>query len=217
MCVLRRSFCIRLLNFRRYTTISKEALINEEIRAKEVRLIDRDGNQVGIVPIREAMAMAAEANLDLVNISPNAAPPVCKIMDYGKFRYDQQKKDKEAKKKQKTMEVKEMRLGIFTEAHDLETKAVLVSKFLNGGDNVKISMRFRGREMGYVDKGRETMLKFCEQVKEFGTIEKQPVLEGRNMSMTIAPKSAKEKEKAAKAKAKAEAEARAAAESADKE
>ncbi len=216
MCVLRRSFCIRLLNFRRYTTISKEALINEEIRAKEVRLIDRDGNQVGIVPIREAMAMAAEANLDLVNISPNAAPPVCKIMDYGKFRYDQQKKDKEAKKKQKTMEVKEMRLGIFTEAHDLETKAVLVSKFLNGGDKVKISMRFRGREMGYVEKGRETMLKFCEQVAEFGTIEKQPVLEGRNMSMTIAPKSEKEKEKAAKAKAKAEAEARAAAEAADK-
>ena len=199
MCVLRRSFCIRLLNFRRYTTISKEALINEEIRAKEVRLIDRDGNQVGIVPIREAMAMAAEANLDLVNISPNAAPPVCKIMDYGKFRYDQQKKDKEAKKKQKTMEVKEMRLGIFTEAHDLETKAVLVSKFLNGGDKVKISMRFRGRGMGYVSKGRENMLKFCDMVKDLGRIEKQPILEGRNMSMIIAPKTEKEKEKEAKA------------------
>ena len=214
MC-FRRSFCIRVFYFRRYTAISKEALINEEIRAKEVRLIDKDGNQVGIVSIREAMAQAAEANLDLVNISPNAAPPVCKIMDYGKFRYDQQKKDKEAKKKQKTMEVKEMRLGIFTEAHDLETKAVLVSKFLNGGDKVKISMRFRGREMGYVEKGKETMLRFCEKVSEFGTIEKQPVLEGRNMSMTIAPKSEKEKEKAAKAKAKAEAEARAAAEAAD--
>ena len=114
--------------------ISKESLINEEIRAKEVRLIDAEGTQVGIVPIAEALAKAAEANMDLVNISPNAAPPVCRIMDYGKFRYEQQKKEKEARKKQKTMEVKEMRLGIFTEEHDLETKAKLVSKFLEGGD-----------------------------------------------------------------------------------
>ena len=180
-------------------TISKEALINEEIRAKEVRLIDAEGNQVGIVSIQEAMAKAAEAEMDLVNISPNAAPPVCRIMDYGKYRYDQQKKEKEARKRQKTTEVKEMRLGIFTEEHDLDTKATLVSKFLAGGDKVKISMRFRGREMGYVNKGRETMLQFCELVKDFGNIEKQPVLEGRNMSMVIAPKSEKEKQKAEKA------------------
>ena len=179
--------------------ISKEALINEEIRAKEVRLLDADGQQIGIVSLQEALAKAAEVNLDLVNISPNAAPPVCRIMDYGKYRYDQQKKEKDAKKKQKTMEVKEMRLGIFTEAHDLETKATLVSKFLAGGDKVKISMRFRGREMGYVNKGEETMLEFSKMVAEFGNIEKKPVLEGRNMSMTIAPKTAKEKEKAAKA------------------
>ena len=164
-----------------------------------MRLIDSQGNQLGIVSIQEALAKAEESNMDLVNISPNAAPPVCKIMDYGKYRYDQQKKDKEAKKKQKTMEMKEMRLGIFTEAHDIETKANNVAKFLSGGDKVKISMRFRGREMGYVDKGRETMLKFCEKLSEVGTIEKQPVLEGRNMSMVIAPKSEKEKEKAAKA------------------
>ena len=180
-------------------TISKEALINEEIRAKEVRLIDADGNQVGIVSIQEAMEKAHEADMDLVNISPNAAPPVCRIMDYGKYRYDQQKKEKEARKRQKTTEVKEMRLGIFTEEHDLDTKATLVSKFLAGGDKVKISMRFRGREMGYVNKGRETMLAFCDMVKEYGNIEKQPVLEGRNMSMVIAPKSEKEKQKAAKA------------------
>ncbi len=180
-------------------TISKEALINEEIRAKEVRLIDADGTQIGIVSIQEAMAKAHEADLDLVNISPNAAPPVCRIMDYGKFRYDQQKKEKEARKKQKTTDVKEMRLGIFTEEHDLDTKAKLVAKFLEGGDKVKISMRFRGREMGYVNKGRETMLEFVAMVKDYGNIEKQPVLEGRNMSMVIAPKSEKEKQKAAKA------------------
>lgn len=181
-------------------TISKESLINEEIRAKEVRLLDVDGTQVGIVPIKEALEKAAEANLDLVNISPNAAPPVCRIMDYGKFRYEQQKKEKEARKKQKTMEVKEMRLGIFTEEHDLDTKAKLVSKFLEGGDKVKISMRFRGREMGYVEKGKTTMLEFGKLFTEVGNIEKEPKLEGRNMSMIIGPKSEKEKEKIAKAK-----------------
>ena len=196
-------------------TISKEALINEEIRAKEVRLIDAEGNQVGIVSIQEAMAAAHEAELDLVNISPNAAPPVCRIMDYGKYRYDQQKREKEARKKQKTTEVKEMRLGIFTEDHDLDTKAKLVAKFLAGGDKVKISMRFRGREMGYVNKGRETMLDFCAMVKDYGNIEKQPVLEGRNMSMVIAPKSEKEKQKAAKAARQAAEAAARAAEPAD--
>jgi len=199
-----------LFYFPEVTTISKEALINEEIRAKEVRLIDQNGEQLGIVSIQEAMAKAAEANLDLVNISPNAAPPVCRIMDYGKFRYEQQKKDKEAKKKQKTTELKEMRLGIFIEEHDIDTKAKTVSKFLDDGDKVKISMRFRGREMGYVNKGKETMLSFYSRLSDHGKIEKQPVLEGRNMSMVIAPFS--EKEKAARAKA-----AKAAAEQAQSE
>ncbi|MCQ2552517.1 MAG: translation initiation factor IF-3 [Clostridia bacterium] len=187
--------------FSEVKAISKEALINEQIRAKEVRLLDEEGNQLGVVSIKEALEKAEEANLDLVNISPNAAPPVCRIMDYGKYRYEQQKREKEAKKKQKTMEVKEMRLGIFTEDHDLETKATLVAKFLAGGDKVKIGMRFRGREMGYVEKGKETMLAFCKRVEEFGTVEKAPVLEGRNLTVTIAPKSEKEKQKAAKAKA----------------
>ena len=187
---------------RRCNTISKENLINEEIRAKEVRLIDSEGNQLGVVGIQEARAMAEELNLDLVNISPNAAPPVCKIMDYGKFRYEQQKKDKEARKKQKVVEVKEIRLGIFTEEHDLTTKATNAFKFLAAGDKVKISMRFRGREMGYISKGRETMLKFCEMVSEMGVIEKNPILEGRNMSMTLAPKSEKDREKELKEKEK---------------
>ena len=180
-------------------TISKEALVNEQIRAKEVRLIDADGNQVGIVSLKEALEAAHEAGLDLINISPNAAPPVCRIADYGKYRYDQQKRQKEAKKKQSTMEVKEMRLGIFTEDHDLETKAKLVSKCLDGGDKVKVSMRFRGREMGYTAKGEETMNQFASMVSESGKIEKKPVLEGRNMSMVLAPITAKEREKAAKA------------------
>ena len=196
---MRRAFAPLFSLLTEDKTISKEALINEEIRAKEVRLIDAEGNQLGIVSIQEAMAKAHEAELDLVNISPNAAPPVCRIMDYGKYRYDQQKREKEARKKQKTTEVKEMRLGIFTEEHDLDTKATLVSKFLAGGDKVKISMRFRGREMGHVAKGKETMMAFAELVKDFGNIEKQPILEGRNMSMIMAPKSEKEKQKAAKA------------------
>ena len=202
----RRSLCTRFFLFLEDKTISKEALVNEQIRAKEVRLIDADGNQVGIVSIKEAMQAAADAGLDLINISPNAAPPVCRIMDYGKYRYDQQKKEKDAKKKQKTMEVKEMRLGIFTEAHDLETKATLVSKFLAGGDKVKISMRFRGREMGYVEKGKETMIKFCQMVSADGNMEREPKLEGRNMSVTIAPKSEKERQKAEKAAKAAAAE-----------
>lgn len=165
-----------------------------------MRLIDAEGNQLGVVPIQEALEKASEANLDLVNISPNAAPPVCRIMDYGKYRYEQQKKDKEARKRQKTVEVKEMRLGIFTEEHDLETKAKLVAKFLDGGDKVKISMRFRGREMGHVNQGRETMLAFARLFSELGNMEKDPKLEGRNMSMIIAPKSEREREKMAKAK-----------------
>ena len=155
---------------------------------------------IGIVSRDEALAKAAELNLDLVNISPNAAPPVCRIMDYGKFRYEQQKRDKEARKKQKTMEIKEIRLGIFTESNDLNTKAVTAAKFLQGGDKVKVNMRFRGREMGYVDKGREAMLKFADMLKDYGKLEKNPQLEGRNMSLTITPYSEKEKEKAAKAK-----------------
>lgn len=155
---------------------------------------------LGIVSRDEALAKAAEANLDLVNISPNAAPPVCKIMDFGKYRYEQQKRDKEAKKKQKNMEVKEVRLGIFTDVGDLKTKAVTATKFLQGGDKVKVNMRFRGREMGYVEKGKEVMLNFAEMLKEYGNLEKHPQLEGRNMSLTINPLTEKEKEKAAKAK-----------------
>lgn len=154
---------------------------------------------LGIVSRDEALAKAAEANLDLVNISPNAAPPVCKIMDFGKYRYEQQKRDKEAKKNQKTVDVKEIRLGIFTDIGDLKTKVITATKFLEAGDKVKVNMRFRGREMGYIDKGKAAMLHFVDMLSEHGTLEKNPQLEGRNMSLTINPKTEKEKEKAAKA------------------
>ena len=193
------NYASALFIYSEVVAISKQNLINEEIRAREVRLIAADGTQVGIVPIKEALALAAEANLDLVNISPNAAPPVCKMMDYGKYRYDQQKREKEARKKQKVMELKEVRLGVFIEEHDLATKAKLANKFLEAGDKVKVNMRFRGREMGYVDKGKETMLGFAAEFAQIGNIERAPTLEGRNLSMIIAPKTEREKEKLAKA------------------
>ncbi len=174
--------------------------VNEMIRVPQVLVISEKGDKLGVMSPQEALARARAVDLDLVEMAPQERPPVCRIMDYGKFRYEQQKKEKEARKKQKTMEVKEMRLGIFTEEHDLETKAKLVSKFLEGGDKVKISMRFRGREMGYVEKGKTTMLEFGKLFTEVGNIEKEPKLEGRNMSMIIGPKSEKEKEKIAKAK-----------------
>ena len=168
--------------------ISKESLINEEIRAKEVRLIDAEGTQVGIVPIQEALAKAAEANLDLVNISPNAAPPVCRIMDYGKYRYEQQKKEKTAKKNQHVTEIKEIRLSASIEDHDVQVKAKTAMKFLQDGDKVKVSLRFRGRERDYTQLGFDAMAKFADMVSEYGVIEKPAKMEGRRMNMFLAPK-----------------------------
>ena len=134
--------------------------INEQIRDKEVRLIGEDGEQIGIVSVKEAMQMAREADLDLVKISPNAKPPVCKIIDYGKFRYEQMRKDKEAKKKQKVMETKEVRLSPNIDVNDLNTKANQARKFLGKGDKVKVSLRFRGREMAHVNVGKEILDSF---------------------------------------------------------
>ena len=177
---------------RRCKTISKDNLINEEIRAREVRLIASDGTQLGVVSIEEAMEKANEAKLDLVNISPNAKPPVCKLLDYGKYRYEQQKKEKEAKKKQKSYQVKEVRLGIFTEEHDLTVKANNAIKFLKSGDKVKVSLRFRGREMGHIAQGQKTMERFAELAAEAGTPEKRPEMEGRSLSMILTPKAEKQ-------------------------
>jgi len=175
-------------NFGRCNTISKENLINEEIRDKEVRLIDTDGTMLGVMPIEKAMELANEKKLDLVNISPNAKPAVCKILDYGKYRYELQKKEKEAKKKQKTTQVKEIRLSTFIEAHDIQVKAKTAAKFLADGDKVKVGLRFRGRERDYVSKGMDVMNAFAEAVSDVGIIEKKPVFEGRNLTMFLGPK-----------------------------
>ncbi|MCC0646724.1 translation initiation factor IF-3 [Clostridioides sp. ZZV15-6598] len=168
--------------------MSKELAINEQIKDKEIRVLSPTGEQLGVMPTKEAQAMATSKNLDLVQISPNANPPVCKIMDYGKFRYEQARKDKEAKKKQKTIVVKEVRLRPGIEQNDLNTKANNAIKFLKKGDKVKVELRFRGRELGHKDIGKEVMLKFLEIIKEFGEPTKAPAFEGNNMVVIIDPK-----------------------------
>ncbi len=172
-------------------TIRKETKINEEIRDKELRVIDENGEMVGIMSREEALAMAEDRKLDLVNISPNAKPPVCKILDYGKYRYEIQKREKEAKKKQKTIQVKEIRLSTFIEDHDIQVKAKTACKFLKDGDKVKVSLRFRGREKDYTARGREVMEKFAEACSEVSVMDKKPVFEGRNLTMFLAPKTDK--------------------------
>ena len=178
-------------NVWRYKTISKENQINEEIRDKELRVIDSDGTQMGIMSRSEAMDLAAERKLDLVNIAPKAKPPVCKILDYGKYRYELQKKEKEAKKKQKTTQVKEVRLSTFIEEHDIEVKAKNASTFLKSGDKVKVSLRFRGRERDYTSKGMDVMKRFAQVVEEVGDVEKKPSFEGRSLIMILTPKTDK--------------------------
>ena len=159
-------------------------MINEEIRAKELRVIDTDGAQIGVMSREEALSLSEEKKLDLVCISPKANPPVCKILDYGKYKYELQKKEKEAKKKQKTTQVKEIRLSTFIEDHDIMVKA----KFLKEGDKVKVSLRFRGREKDYVARGMEVMDKFAEAVSEVGEMDKKPKFEGRSLTMVLTPK-----------------------------
>ncbi|MCC0682874.1 translation initiation factor IF-3 [Clostridioides sp. ZZV15-6383] len=168
--------------------MSKELAINEQIKDKEIRVLSPTGEQLGVMPTKEAQAMANSKNLDLVQISPNANPPVCKIMDYGKFRYEQARKEKEAKKKQKTIVVKEVRLRPGIEQNDLNTKANNAIKFLTKGDKVKVELRFRGRELGHKDIGKEVMLKFLDIIKEFGEPTKAPTFEGNNMVVIIDPK-----------------------------
>ncbi|MCQ2554807.1 MAG: translation initiation factor IF-3 [Clostridia bacterium] len=143
---------------------------------------------VGVLPIEEALRRAEEQNLDLINVSPNAEPPVCKILDYGKYRYEMQKREKEAKKKQNITEVKEVRLSTFIEEHDLQTKANTAAKFLKAGDKVKVSLRLRGRERDYADRAKEVMVSFAEGLSDVCSLEKQPIFEGRGLMMILAPK-----------------------------
>ncbi len=184
--------CLRLNFFERvwrcFTITKNEQHINEDIRDKEVRVIDADGSQLGIMSSRDALAIAAQKNLDLVKIAPQATPPVCRIMDFGKFRFEQAKREKEARKNQKVVEIKEIRLSLNIDTNDFNTKLNQAIRFLGEGNKVKASIRFRGREMAHTDLGLGVMRRFAEQISEHGNIEKDPKLEGRSMLMFIAAK-----------------------------
>ncbi|QIB70766.1 translation initiation factor IF-3 [Aminipila butyrica] len=162
--------------------------INEEINNNEIRLVDTDGTMLGIVPVSEALKLASDKDLDLVEISPNAVPPVCKIIDYNKNIYEQAKKEKEAKKNQKTVTLKEVRISAGIGDHDLEVKSKNAQKFLLQGNKIKVSLRFKGRQQKYATDGLEVFSRFAESVKEVGVVEKNATLEGRIMTMIIGPK-----------------------------
>jgi translation initiation factor IF-3 len=162
--------------------------VNEKIRAPEIRLIGAEGENIGVVSPARAMQLAEEAGLDLVEISPNAAPPVCKIMDFGKFKYETQKRESEARKKQKTIEVKEIKFRPGTDKHDYDVKMRSVMKFLEEGDKVKVTLRFRGREMAHQELGLELLQRVAADVTDVGKIENMPKLEGRQMVMMIGPR-----------------------------
>ena len=169
------------------TTIS-DLMINEQIRDKEVRLIGEDGEQLGIVSVKEALRLAEEAGLDLVKIAPTAKPPVCKIVDYGKFKYEQLRKEKEAKKKQKVVEIKEIRLSPNIDTNDLNTKMNAARKFITKGDRVKVTLRFRGREMAHMNSSKHILDDFAENLSDVAVVEKAPKVEGRSMTMFLTEK-----------------------------
>jgi len=170
--------------------ISKELIINEKIRDREVRLIGSEGEQLGVVSTKEALEIANEKSLDLVKIAPTAVPPVCKIMDYGKYKFELTKKEKEQRKNQKIITIKEVRVTPNIDDHDFFTKVNNAIKFLKAGDKVKVTVRFRGREVTHSSLGEVLLVRFSEEVKDVGIIEKRPKLEGRNMFMFISPKGA---------------------------
>ena len=172
---------------KRCNTIT-ELMINEQIRDREVRLIDETGQQLGVVSAKEAQKIADEKHLDLVKIAPTAKPPVCKIMDYGKYRFDQAKKEKEARKKQKTVDIKELRLSPSIDTHDVQVKVKKAIEFLKNGDKVKISIRFRGREIGHSKTAVTIMEDFAKEIAEYGVVDKAPKMEARSLVMFLAPK-----------------------------
>ncbi|WP_082130248.1 translation initiation factor IF-3 [Aneurinibacillus tyrosinisolvens] len=186
-----RIFCFWFRLLWRWQAISKDNLINEEIRAREVRVIDSEGQQLGILPFREALQMAQEKDLDLVNISPTAKPPVCRIMDYGKYKYEQQKKEKESRKNQKVVEIKEIRLSPTIEDHDFQTKLRNTVKFLENGNKIKLTIRFRGRAITHSEIGQNVMEKLAKEVEHLSIVERKPKMEGRSMIMILAPKNDK--------------------------
>ena len=161
--------------------------VNDRIRALEVRLIGADGENRGVVSPEQALELAEDTGLDLVEISPNASPPVCKIMDYGKFKYEQQKRESDARKKQKTIDIKEVKFRPNTDIHDYDVKMRNVTRFLESGDKVKVTLRFRGREMAHLNLGRELLERVADDIKEIGKVENMPKMEGRQMVMMIGP------------------------------
>ena len=176
-----------ILLWRCFTISTKENLINEEIKIPEVRVVTNEGEMLGVLKIAKALEMAQDKDLDLVLISPSAVPPVCKIMDYGKFCFEKEKRAKEAKKKQQVVEVKEIQLSCTIGEHDFQTKLNHAHRFLKGGDKVKVVVRFRGREMRHTELGADILAKFEKGCEGVGTAEKKAVLDGRNMTMFISP------------------------------
>lgn len=169
-------------------SIISELMINEQIRDREIRLIGEDGEQLGIMSARDAMKLAREANLDLVKIAPTAKPPVCKIIDYGKYRYEQARREKEARKKQKTIEVKEIRLSPNIDTNDMNTKVNQARKFVSGGNKVKVAVRFRGRELAHTAVGKTILEDFAQKLSDIAVIDKPAKLEGKSMVMFLVEK-----------------------------
>lgn len=180
----------------RVSISSRPVRVNERIRIREVRLIDENGNQIGVVPTRDALETARERGLDLVEVAPNAVPPVCRLMDYGRFRYEESRKERESRKKAKTIALKEIRMKPKIGEHDVETKARNARRFLNAGDRVKVSVRFRGRENLHPEIGRDLLLKMIGLLEDVATVDQQPRSEGQDMSILLSPKVEKEEKSA---------------------
>ncbi|SFT87378.1 translation initiation factor IF-3 [Selenomonas sp. GACV-9] len=184
-----RLFLVYKRNIRRCSTISRDSLrINEEIHIREVRVTSATGEQLGIMPTREALRMAEEQHLDLVEVAPKAKPPVCRIMDFGKYRYEQQKREKEAKKKQKVISIKEVKLRPNIEQHDFDVKLKNALRFVEEGNKVKVTIMFRGRELSHPELGKEVLSRVAEKLGDSVSIERNAKLEGKNMTMIVAPK-----------------------------
>ena len=199
-CFYARMLCIRAFFRRCFTIATAVHQINEEITDKEIRLIGNEGEQLGIMSAEEALRIATEQDLDLVKIAPGSNPPVCKIMDYGKYRFEQAKKEKDAKKNQRVIEIKEIRMSPGIGDNDFNTKLKNGQKFLNDGNRVKVSVRFRGREMAHTDIGEVLLRNFAEKCADIANLDKAPKLEGRNMSMFLSPKPQTPPKKPAKPK-----------------
>ena len=178
-------------SLRRCIDIALDLMINEEIRDREVRLIDENGEQLGVMPTQKAMELAEERGLDLAKIQPTAKPPVCKLMDYDKYRYEQSRRERENRKNQRVVSLKEVQLSATIEENDILTKAKMATRFLQDGDKVKVVIRFRGRQITHAEIGMKIMTNFAERMQEYCTVERRPLMDGRHMIMILAPKAAK--------------------------